>query len=137
MALRCLSCVLFSALVVNILYGSLSAQFVMSLISIPVYENCLLKVYSRFANTLAAAFKPATKPCILASSYPVVPFICPAVYMLGIFALSSVGLSSLEQTQSYSTAYPALTVFALPKAFVNFSSCSCTSSGIDVDNPLT
>ncbi|XXN13687.1 MAG: hypothetical protein AAI902_00415 [Candidatus Hodgkinia cicadicola] len=56
--------------------------------------------------------------------------------MLEIFALSSVDLSSLEQTQSYSMAYPALIIFALPKAFVSFSSCSCTSNGIDVDKPL-
>ncbi|XXM93379.1 MAG: hypothetical protein AAI946_00395 [Candidatus Hodgkinia cicadicola] len=66
--LRCLSCGLFFALVVSILYGSLSVLHVMSLINTPIYENSLLNVYSRLANALQAAFRPATKPCALASS---------------------------------------------------------------------
>ena len=42
-----------------------------------------------------AAFIPAMRPCAAASSYPVVPLICPARYKLLIFFVSSVKNNSL------------------------------------------
>jgi len=42
-----------------------------------------------------AALIPAIRPCAAASSYPVVPLICPARYKLLIFFVSRVKNSSL------------------------------------------
>ena len=63
----------------------------------PIYESRRDKVYSLLSID-KAALTPAIKPCPAASSYPVVPFICPAKNNPLIFLVSRVFFNSLGST---------------------------------------
>ena len=77
-ASSCLNNILYSALEVNILYGSSTPLVTRSSISTPMYDSSLFIVNTLSPVHLRAALMPATIPCPPASSYPVVPFTCPA-----------------------------------------------------------
>ena len=66
---------LYSARLVNILYGSVTPLLTKSSIKTPIYASDRDKMNSSFFNTFSAAFTPAIIPCAAASSYPVVPLI--------------------------------------------------------------
>ena len=69
---------LYSDLEVNILYGSFVPFVTKSSIKTPIYPRDLGIINSLLDVVLSDAFIPAIIPCAAASSYPVVPFICPA-----------------------------------------------------------
>ena len=77
-ALSSLKISLYSALLVNILYGSFVPRLTRSSIKTPIYASSLFNSKTPLFLVFRAAFIPATMPCAAASSYPVVPFICPA-----------------------------------------------------------
>src|SRR3989338_83467 len=59
-----------------------------------------------FSFTFKAAFMPAMIPCAPASSYPVVPLICPAKNKLLIFFVSNESVNSVGGTTPCSIEYP-------------------------------
>ena len=107
-ALSCLSRSLYSALEVIILYGSFVPFVTMSSIKTPIYACDLSRINGSFFCNFLAAFIPAIIPCAAASSYPDVPFICPAKNIPSISLYSSDSLSIDGSIQSYSIAYAGL-----------------------------
>mmetsp|Transcript_15607 Transcript_15607/g.51232 ORF Transcript_15607/g.51232 Transcript_15607/m.51232 type:complete len:353 (+) Transcript_15607:578-1636(+) len=83
-----------------------------------------------------AAAAPATTPCAAASSYPVVPFICPAKNNPLIFLVSSVTLNSRGSTKSYSTPYPGFKTFTFSKPGIVRSIASCVSGSREHESPF-
>ena len=96
-ALSSLIISLYSALLVNILYGSFVPRLTRSSTNTPMYASCLPRTKGSCSVKARVAFVPASKPCAAASSYPVVPFIWPAkyrplVHLVSRLCLSPVGL---------------------------------------------
>ena len=92
-ALSCLKSVRYSALEVNILYGSSVPFVIRSSINTPIYASLLVRISGSVENTLDTALIPAINPCAAASSYPVVPFICPAKNRFSTSFVSNVRVS--------------------------------------------
>ena len=78
-ALSCLKRRRNSARLVNSLYGSVIPLFIKSSINTPMYASFLFRISGSLFSRESDAFIPAIKPCAAASSYPLVPFICPAL----------------------------------------------------------
>ena len=95
-ALSALKLSLYSALEVNIRYGSATPFVIKSSIITPIYDWDLSKIKISFFCTFKAAFKPAIKPCAAASSYPVVPLIWPARKSESIFFVSKVDFKKIR-----------------------------------------
>ena len=69
-----------------------------------MYASLLLSVSPNSLLIKDLAFIPAISPCAAASSYPDVPFICPAKNNPLTFFDSSVDFSCDGRIKSYSTA---------------------------------
>ena len=80
---------------------------------------------------------PAINPWAAASSYPVVPFICPAKYNPVINLVSKVLYSCVGWKKSYSIAYPGLKSLTFSKPTIDLNALNWISSGKDVEKPLT
>ena len=135
--MSCLKINLYSALEVIILYGSLVPLVTKSSIKTPVYPSERVKIIGSFPWTLSAAFTPATKPCAAASSYPELPFNCPAPYNPLIVLNSNVDLSCVGSIESYSMAYAVLIISTFSNPSNVLYIWICTSSGNDDDIPAT
>ena len=59
-------------------YGSSTPRVTRSSMSTPMYELSRPRVTPGRPSVARPAFNPAMAPCPAASSYPVVPLICPA-----------------------------------------------------------
>ena len=80
---------------------------------------------------------PASSPCAAASSYPVVPLICPEKKRPRIFFVSSVLSHWYAGRKSYSTAYAGLSMLTISRPGSVLNSASCRRSGSPVLNPCT
>ena len=85
---------------------------------------------------LREAFIPAIIPCAAASSYPVVPLICPAKNKFFIFFVSSVCVNSSGSIKSYSMAYAGCVIVTSSKPFMVLTNRYCISVGREEDIPL-
>ncbi len=126
-----------SAREVNMRYGSWISLVTRSSISTPMYASSRRRIKASSARTCRAALMPAISPCAAASSYPVVPLICPARNRPGTRLVSSVALISPVATASYSIAYPTRIISTFRSAGIERSISHCTSSGSDVLQPCT
>ena len=90
-----------------------------------------------FPAAAAAAFAPATRPCAAASSYPVVPLICPLKNRPAIFFVSRLESHWYAGKKSYSTAYAGRSIFTFSNPGSVRSSASCSLSGKPVLKPCT
>ena len=68
-----------------------------------------------FCSNFNEALIPAIKPCPAASSYPLVPFIWPAVNKFFITFVSSDGVICKGSIASYSIAYAYFEMIAFSK----------------------
>ena len=100
----------YSAREVNIRYGSCAPLVTRSSISTPMYASDLPRMTGSAPTTLRAALIPATIPWAAASSYPLVPLICPAWKRFSTILVSRDGWSWTGSTKSYSMAYPGRTI---------------------------
>ena len=87
-ALSCLNNNRYSALDVKSLYGSLIPLVTKSSINTPMYASFLFNINGSFPSNFKHALIPAINPWQAASSYPLVPLICPAVNKFSIFFVS-------------------------------------------------
>mmetsp|Transcript_21826 Transcript_21826/g.54095 ORF Transcript_21826/g.54095 Transcript_21826/m.54095 type:complete len:252 (+) Transcript_21826:274-1029(+) len=101
----------YSARDVNIRYGSEVPLVTKSSTNTPMYPSSLPTIKgfgvdnpAEIAEAVRPALAPATMPWAAASSYPVVPQICPARYKPLIFFVSKVCVSDIGLTKSYSTS---------------------------------
>ena len=117
-ALSCLNNNLYSALELNILYGSFVFFTTISSINTPMYASFLESTTGSSFFTYLAAFIPAIIPCDAASSYPDVPLICPALNNPFTFFNSNVFFNSYGSKQSYSIAYAGLVNSAFSNPFI-------------------
>ena len=86
-------------------------------------------------RTYAEAFMPASMPCAAASSYPLVPFICPAKNSPSTRLDMRLGNSSRASIHSYSIAYASRTTDTFSKPIIERYISRCTRGGSDVDMP--
>mmetsp|Transcript_50405 Transcript_50405/g.151815 ORF Transcript_50405/g.151815 Transcript_50405/m.151815 type:complete len:203 (+) Transcript_50405:935-1543(+) len=133
----------YSAREVNIRYGSFVPRVTRSSMRTPMYPSSLPKTKGdagesprRAANAARPAFAPAITPWAAASSYPVVPQICPARYSPPIDFVSRVCVSDCGLTKSYSTSYPGRTMSTFSNPFMVRMIFNCISSGYGPDIPL-
>ena len=103
-ALSCLSSNLYSAREVNILYGSIVPFVTKSSINTPIYASFLFSINGFLFSNFNEALIPDIRPWQAASSYPLVPFICPAVKRFSISFVSRFGLIWVGYIASYSIA---------------------------------
>ena len=103
-ALSCLRSNLYSALDVSKRYGSFTPLVTKSSIKTPIYASFLFKINGSFPSNFNEAFIPAINPCPAASSYPDVPFICPAVNKFFIIFVSNDCFNWVGSIASYSIA---------------------------------
>ncbi len=75
-----------------------------SLMRTPIIELVLLGKYGGLFRAARPALMPAMIPWAAASSYPVVPLICPAKNRLLTFSVLRSSFNYLGSTKSYSTA---------------------------------
>ena len=75
-------------------------------------------------------------PCAAASSYPVVPLICPAKYSPFKWIVSKDIFKSLGSKKSYSIAYPGLVMCAFSNPLILLTNSIWTSKGKLVDIPF-
>ena len=108
-----------------------------SSIKTPIYACDLSKIIGSFFFNFKAAFIPAIIPCDAASSYPEVPFICPAKNIPSIFLCSNDNFSSDGSIQSYSIAYAGLVNSAFSNPGKVLYIAICTSSGNEELIPCT
>ena len=95
---------LYSALEVIILYGSLVPFVTISSIKTPIYPWVLSKITGFFPFIFNALLIPAIKPWHAASSYPEVPFVCPAKNKPSISLYSNDNFNFEGSIESYSIA---------------------------------
>ena len=76
-----------------------------SSINTPIYPSERSKTTGSFPCNFLAALIPAINPCAAASSYPELPFICPALNNPSTSLNSKDGFNSRALIQSYSIAF--------------------------------
>ena len=89
-----------------------------------MYPSSLPIINGFFSSLWFAAFIPAINPCALASSYPEVPFICPAKNKPETSLVSRLDLSCDGGKKSYSMAYPGLKNRTFSKPSIVFRALS-------------
>ena len=113
--MSCLNSKRYSALDVNIRYGSVTPFVTKSSIKTPRYASSLFNTICSFPLTKQLAFIPAISPWAAASSYPLVPLTCPPKNNPFTFLDSKVGFNSNGSMASYSIAYAYFAILAFSK----------------------
>mmetsp|Transcript_18050 Transcript_18050/g.58423 ORF Transcript_18050/g.58423 Transcript_18050/m.58423 type:complete len:216 (-) Transcript_18050:1038-1685(-) len=123
----------YSARELNMRYGSEVPRLTRSSTSTPRYDSAR-PVTS--GSPGAAALAPASRPCAAASSYPVVPLICPARYSPATRLVSRVERSSRGSMKSYSTPYPGTSMTASSSPGMVRSIASWWEGSMELEMPL-
>ena len=102
-----------------------------------MYASDLCNIRGSFPSISRLALIPAISPCAAASSYPEVPFVCPAKNIPFIFFNSNDNFNCEGSMQSYSIAYAGLVNSTFSNPGIVLYIAICTSSGRDELIPCT